>query len=175
MQILQSLDFYPRSPCGERRDVRICCLCRIEFLSTLSLRRATHTGSSWAAWFRFLSTLSLRRATVSIHLCTSVKYISIHALLAESDRRPCFSRSFLSNFYPLSPCGERRTHSSLPPFAILFLSTLSLRRATLPPDNAACRPPFLSTLSLRRATAEKSSGAAVFPISIHALLAESDK
>ena len=78
-------------------------------------------------------------------------------------------------FYPRSPCGERRRHNSLPPLAILFLSTLSLRRATAPPipEKIHCaisihallaesdRPgtlkrgsyqKFLSTLSLRRAT-----------------------
>ena len=33
--------FYPRSPCGERRDARPSCSGRIIFLSTLSLRRAT--------------------------------------------------------------------------------------------------------------------------------------
>ena len=81
--------------------------------------------------------------------------ISIHALLAESDAM--FSRtaaSTFSNFYPRSPCGERPAKvgwtlddSSISIHALLaesddtfffdidtgelFLSTLSLRRATL--------------------------------------------
>ena len=78
--------FYPRSPCGERRDALLSCFVRIIFLSTLSLRRATWPGLSGPAFLYnfyprspcgerhvlsqpskprrlFLSTLSLRRAT----------------------------------------------------------------------------------------------------------------
>ena len=56
-------NFYPRSPCGERLD-KVSNQCKIdEFLSTLSLRRATRKG------------LAMRWNTC----------ISIHALLAESD------------------------------------------------------------------------------------------
>ena len=39
-------DFYPRSPCGERHFDTLSALAPEEFLSTLSLRRATHTGVS---------------------------------------------------------------------------------------------------------------------------------
>ena len=57
----------------------------------------------------------------------------------------------------------------------IFLSTLSLRRATLPPDPLALAIlKFLSTLSLRRATADQQAGLHYQHISIHALLAESD-
>ena len=57
----------------------------------------------------FLSTLSLRRATLE----QSASYheylaISIHALLAESDLAGPSGPAFLFNFYPRSPCGERR-------------------------------------------------------------------
>ena len=56
----------------------------------------------------------------------------------------------------------------------LFLSTLSLRRAT-PPDTAGLwQWEFLSTLSLRRATRPRRCPPAQARISIHALLAESD-
>ena len=81
-----------------------------EFLSTLSLRRATvrllqvdgsgqisiHALLAESDLVRygivsiagtFLSTLSLRRATVSTFPCFHTVHISIHALLAESDRR----------------------------------------------------------------------------------------
>ena len=78
--------------------------------------------------------------------------ISIHALLAESDcaAAPCpHGRCY---FYPRSPCGERRVRC--------------LR--------ASLRPSFLSTLSLRRATVTAALAGADFVISIHALLAESD-
>ena len=102
------MHFYPRSPCGERpspmQNYIQCCV----FLSTLSLRRATQK------WFSdFIK-----------------KQISIHALLAESDQRACVVAHGVNNFYPRSPCGERRT--SLLQFndTSKFLSTLSLRRAT---------------------------------------------
>ena len=57
------LNFYPRSPCGERPTMAACCLQIILFLSTLSLRRATDPISSTSDIYK----------------------ISIHALLAESD------------------------------------------------------------------------------------------
>ena len=101
--------------------------------------------------------------------------ISIHALLAESD---------LS--VPDTPTRD-----------VLFLSTLSLRRATggRPPpipelhisihallaesdllilSSSISIPIFLSTLSLRRATYRLAGSARPALISIHALLAESD-
>ena len=58
-----------------------------------------------------------------------------------------------TNFYPRSPCGERLNLGKALHALPLFLSTLSLRRATKLPT--ALRTPhqrFLSTLSLRRAT-----------------------
>ena len=55
----------------------------------------------------FLSTLSLRRATNTSTTEAQDGYISIHALLAESDcSRASFARR-QSHFYPRSPCGER--------------------------------------------------------------------
>ena len=79
------------------------------FLSTLSLRRATAVGlAPLHRFFQFLSTLSLRRATSSPRIKTGTEPISIHALLAESDRRSL-----------------QTVQVNLP-----FLSTLSLRRAT---------------------------------------------
>ena len=81
----------------------------------------------------FLSTLSLRRATVPRPGAPQFAQISIHALLAESDvegdRFFYYADKFLSTlslrratllasaftdyaayFYPRSPCGERRVH-----------------------------------------------------------------
>ena len=82
----------------------------------------------------FLSTLSLRRATTQYFTALHNILISIHALLAESDRsRPHWAwRGSISihallaesdpavlphpargkYFYPRSPCGERRTAST---------------------------------------------------------------
>ena len=57
---------------------------------------------------KFLSTLSLRRATGLAGKVEDAINISIHALLAESDR---YHRDdvpdFRCHFYPRSPCGER--------------------------------------------------------------------
>ena len=124
----------------------------------------------------FLSTLSLRRATSEV---------SERVPLAEYfyPRSPCGERRANSrtvrqephDFYPRSPCGERRHEKIQNAGACLFLSTLSLRRATrcelrwnnrkiisihallAESDNVnvdiivtSCK--FLSTLSLRRAT-----------------------
>ena len=63
-------------------------LIKLEFLSTLSLRRAT-TGGALAIQGAdvFLSTLSLRRATETSPYRVVETHISIHALLAESDKR----------------------------------------------------------------------------------------
>ena len=57
-------DFYPRSPCGERR----------------------HNPQVTMRTWKFLSTLSLRRATRGAVICYLDNIISIHALLAESDQ-----------------------------------------------------------------------------------------
>ena len=123
------------------------------FLSTLSLRRATQRFEAQMGEFLFLSTLSLRRAThntannytdycdfyprspcgerldvnnpvfavtsISIHallaesdrmyqLSPKAENISIHALLAESDYMCPIICTMSLNFYPRSPCGERR-------------------------------------------------------------------
>ena len=123
-----------------------------KFLSTLSLRRATANQTAGTVTSAFLSTLSLRRAT-RINRENGWQWsISIHALLAESDGMQSSDAGLLTNFYPRSPCGERQQ---------LFYSFLG---ASL----------FLSTLSLRRATLHAVDKLRLLVISIHALLAESD-
>ena len=82
-----SFYFYPRSPCGER---------------PLVIKNRT-------AFSVFLSTLSLRRATNTPTKAYNIIVISIHALLAESDR------------YGVG----------IAEIDLAFLSTLSLRRATV--------------------------------------------
>ena len=79
----------------------------------------------------FLSTLSLRRATNIRQVQKIENGISIHALLAESDSSGFNIRSIGEDFYPRSPCGERRDTESARDKPKEFLSTLSLRRATL--------------------------------------------
>ena len=79
---------------------------------------------------KFLSTLSLRRATHRARMVARSPLISIHALLAESDAPGEAFPRFPSDFYPRSPCGERRAAQVKAPRTTRFLSTLSLRRAT---------------------------------------------
>ena len=101
--------FYPRSPCGERP------------MDTASKKR----------YLRFLSTLSLRRATDSSYGALEGASISIHALLAESDSLTTYLdtsstisiHALLAESDGLGFCHLRDDVS--------FLSTLSLRRATL--------------------------------------------
>ena len=124
------MNFYPRSPCGERLCKPLLSIDKPLFLSTLSLRRATLCTSIKHVRWIFLSTLSLRRATL------------LPTTLAPSS----------SYFYPRSPCGER------------LVDVL----------DSVCQLVFLSTLSLRRATPSACYCLQCNPISIHALLAESD-
>ena len=79
-----------------------------------------------------------------------------------------------SHFYPRSPYGERRNASSGDYLTQDFYprSPYGERRAGWP--SLSMRSRFLSTLSLRRATVAQDVVQAVFAISIHALLTESD-
>ena len=125
------LHFYPRSPCGERPERCRMLDLFIVFLSTLSLRRATYKRCEFGRDNRNFyprSPCGERPSSVKVSLSGST--ISIHALLAESDQRPC---------------GRPTTKT-------LFLSTLSLRRATGQDLINGISLVFLSTLSLRRAT-----------------------
>ena len=124
--------FYPRSPCGERQCGRSNMDLRENFYprSPCGERRGFGAGS-WRLVI-FLSTLSLRRATVRAKGSTvgGAREISIHALLAESDVCWTGMQSGTLHFYPRSPCGERPTNAATTANEALFLSTLSLRRAT---------------------------------------------
>ena len=128
--------FYPRSPCGERLSgSRLQQLRRRGFLSTLSLRRATPaTPAGLKPLQQFLSTLSLRRATITgpkdyRRQFAFLSTLSLRRATPTSKtlktrpsnfypRSPCGERrmatlsaiSTSSNFYPRSPCGERRCH-----------------------------------------------------------------
>ena len=87
------------------------------------------------------------------YICPQNRKISIHALLAESDIRTTILEEVTLYFYPRSPCGERRGSVAGNWRPAIFLSTLSLRRATITLIVLSTQPiRFLSTLSLRRAT-----------------------
>ena len=101
--------------------------------------------------------------------------ISIHALLAESDHPITVLVRVIENFYPRSPCGERLVKNRPRPSAGIFLSTLSLRRAT-----PAAYSFWTGGIDFypRSPCGERhgamKKGQVYYIISIHALLAESD-
>ena len=148
-------NFYPRSPCGERPNFcrnRFCPTC-ISIHALLAESDST-TIITICTVPRFLSTLSLRRATFIQVKNTPKARISIHALLAESDGPMERGQVYYINFYPRSPCGERLSTRIIGFSGMVFLSTLSLRRATVALCGYERAAGFLSTLSLRRATAK---------------------
>ena len=151
----QGRHFYPRSPCGERLIREDADFTTIQlFLSTLSLRRATNVllhHRQQAKYFyprspcgerllasqtqtqikKFLSTLSLRRATVF--------------------KPPpfCWER----DFYPRSPCGERPDFHNLNlDWILISIHALLAESDPTGTLSTADASGFLSTLSLRRAT-----------------------
>ncbi len=173
---MRYLDFYPRSPCGERR-------------STAALPSST-------PYFYPRSPCGERRPPGLLHSLGGV--ISIHALLAESDKPSIQVQHPLKSISIHALLAESDVVDTLKlARPMLFLSTLSLRRATqrrLPrrthrrisihallaesdingPVSFFNTFGFLSTLSLRRATDGLIASANFCKISIHALLAESD-
>ncbi len=173
----KKLNFYPRSPCGERRHLSMCNTSQRVFLSTLSLRRATLTLA------RMLS-----RLLISIHAllaesdrnanynCHNVRPISIHALLAESDPPRVIREPTTRHFYPRSPCGERQQTKALKVSPLcISIHALLAESDQLYINRTAKAIIFLSTLSLRRATVGQKRLRQKLAISIHALLAESDE
>ena len=145
--------FYPRSPCGERHmKMRVICA-GMNFYprSPCGERHQYLSQTFWRGYFYPRSPCGER--LIALFDFPIVPAISIHALLAESDylatwkscdvcyfypRSPCGERqrhqqtsSHPRNFYPRSPCGERPDRNADWVRVYVFLSTLSLRRATL--------------------------------------------
>ena len=174
----RSRNFYPRSPCGER-PIRKCQIIPIIQISIHALLAESDTGilTHHARKIIFLSTLSLRRAT----FCLGTRV------------------SGIVYFYPRSPCGERQCiccykhckqcisiHALLAESDsnqieadrrnLAFLSTLSLRRATAghPADGGRCVH-FYPRSPCGERPATILGAITLLSISIHALLAESDK
>ena len=145
------------------------------FLSTLSLRRATNcTSIGRPKRLYFYPRSPCGERPLSQSSAKSTPEISIHALLAESDIINNVINRLDKIF--LSTLSLRRATSSVNTAdkEARFLSTLSLRRATVHALIFANSMLFLSTLSLRRATSARPDIRQPCAISIHALLAESD-
>ena len=108
--MIRKQNFYPRSPCGERHTSGRKWRMQMEFLSTLSLRRATLQAPPPRRPQRHFYPRSPcgERPTIT-GIIYSDRKISIHALLAESDDTLVTTHViFCAYFYPRSPCGERR-------------------------------------------------------------------
>ena len=145
------------------------------FLSTLSLRRATRKGSRRCVLSSISIHALLAESDVGHLLRAGVGWISIHALLAESDCWAQSRRQPSSNFYPRSPCGERRERKSSG--AAVF--TISIHAPLAESDDTAIRVFRKTRISIHALLAESDlfsgdHGHIKGDISIHALLAESD-
>ena len=108
-------NFYPRSPCGERPLLSFARISTSQnFYPRSPCGERPFVCGSMQPYRIFLSTLSLRRATLIQGKTGRFLVISIHALLAESDRRQRDAVAQAAYFYPRSPCGERPTPVLMP-------------------------------------------------------------
>ena len=148
-------NFYPRSPCGERLGGNV--------------RKINGISIS-------IHALLAESDLIFPPVDTSSVSISIHALLAESDHNRGVNLLGFQHFYPRSPCGERQRYFTYFIGRLLFLSTLSLRRATFITLTAFYA---FSNFYPRSPCGERQSSSynayLAENISIHALLAESDR
>ena len=149
-----AFDFYPRSPCGERR-----------YWSGVPL-----VGRSIS--IHALLAESDIEVNNPVAALTS---ISIHALLAESDISCAWSASKLGDFYPRSPCGERPTDMT----KRLTELRISIHALLAESDSAKSTPEEAKRYFYPRSPCGErpvavGQGTGQYTISIHALLAESD-
>ena len=168
--------FYPRSPCGERRESP-CTFAAAQQISIHALLAESDApmiiNERWRKYF-------YPRSPCGERLC----------------RKCCLCQN--QHFYPRSPCGERRSlYQIVPEGAIISIHALLAESDVQYGEYIAINTAFLSTLSLRRATVGRGcftvqpcyfyprspcgerrppckGWALMGNISIHALLAESD-
>ncbi len=98
-------DFYPRSPCGERRSGHLETR-RRDAISIHALLAESDANNQQGQ---------------------QAQHISIHALLAESDTAHGETMPGIRHFYPRSPCGERLISEapSSAPYAISIHALLA--------------------------------------------------
>ena len=146
------LNFYPRSPCGERRFKTQVCNFLYHFYPRSPCGERHNINGSVTTSDNFYPRSPCGERLINTYHRIFGGGISIHALLAESDD-PGTSvfRGWTLFLSTLSLRRATMTHTQK--FcASIFLSTLSLRRATSSSRAEAAKTSFLSTLSLRRAT-----------------------
>ena len=147
-------NFYPRSPCGERLLIQ-GKTGRFLVISIHALLAESDRGAYRGA--RQSRPISIHALLAESDKNTSIAgritEISIHALLAESDNQCKIDQKRSSNFYPRSPCGERQSSGwGIPNWESISIHAL-LAESDLPTASAwTLGGVFLSTLSLRRAT-----------------------
>ena len=129
--LVKSHNFYPRSPCGERRVMAATITPTYEFLSTLSLRRATENANNGSnANLNFYPRSPCGERPYRFRHWPIPRHISIHALLAESDaRRASRQQPAGISIHALLAESDGISSTLIIGFSG-FLSTLSLRRAT---------------------------------------------
>ena len=145
--------FYPRSPCGERRQS-----CRPDRpAGPISIHALLAESDAFECKSPAVNNISIHALLAESDpfrvLIITVIQISIHALLAESDRPHGCLHWRCRNFYPRSPCGERRAEPQAP----ALVHDISIHA-------------LLAESDYKRRTQKQEQPA----ISIHALLAESD-
>ena len=151
----------------------------MQFLSTLSLRRATRVksgqqhsrcnfyprspcGERQTKYVKYLFLTNFyprspcgERLDVN-NPVLAVTSISIHALLAESDQAQTLEIASLCDFYPRSPCGERHAPNRRPYHCNRnFYPRSPCGERPRGEHHANSQQEFLSTLSLRRATTNR--------------------
>ena len=123
--------FYPRSPCGERLSRYVfSSACQNFYPRSPCGERPAELTTLVNKLFISIHALLAESDVVGASQGADLGHISIHALLAESDPLRQLQFALCGNFYPRSPCGERRLLTLTGSTGGLFLSTLSLRRAT---------------------------------------------
>ena len=150
--ILQHISIHALLAESDRRD-GIRQLHGQRFLSTLSLRRATIRQFACVHLHKYFyprSPCGERR--YGVYRTYHAKNISIHALLAESDPQPGLHRAAYRHFYPRSPCGERRRNLLPISTACYFYPRSPCGERLNTTRVGVSGKLFLSTLSLRRAT-----------------------
>ena len=192
-----TLNFNPRSPCGERHRIHLATGSTAAFQSTLPVWGATGAGRCRGQG-RKISIHAPRVGSDRINVAISI------LLCHFNPRSPCgerpmskSSRTFLQYFNPRSPCGERprkqgqrqgahRFQSTLPVWGATRKQTgqrrelqISIHAPRVGSDPEASRqraasPAFQSTLPVWGATIQSGEGSSEDFISIHAPRVGSD-
>ena len=168
--------FYPRSPCGERLDKVPYQRQVNQFLSTLSLRRATRREASES-----IGTLHFYPRSP----CGERRNTNLRRHRSDDNfypRSPCGERRTLevtrnanTDFYPRSPCGERPLRSIRSGRGgVISIHALLAESDGLSPSNFLISDSISIHALLAESDANDQKALQAQRISIHALLAESD-